>query len=131
MTLNYHINSEHKHVFLIENNDSDHIKHLYKTYNDLFPCIKNLKAMNQNFLRYLFIETKSQHRWRKALFYYKNIKTVFTHSAVTVNPGSWSFAPSFPHRVSHFRKEYMKLLTEYYGTIQTLNLILNINFYRV
>ena len=121
-------NEGHRFNILIE--DMDYIKYLFKSYNSLVPCVyrsflKNLTSVNQNLIRYLYYITEGNERMGKAIYYYKNVKSLFVHYAEDVVKDHWSFhAPEFDGNIlSHFREDISQIYSlSHKGTIRKLNI---------
>ena len=98
-------------TFLIQKEDVDYTKYLYKSYKSLIPCtlnnyLKNISLVEEDFVRYLYYITEGNERMGKAIHYYKNIRSLWVHRAKDVVKDHWSFtAPqSEGHFLPHFRK---------------------------
>ena len=125
------------HTFIIEKNDVDFIKYLYKSYNSLIPCVyrnylKNVTKLDDSFVRYLYYLTEGNERMGKAIHYYKNVKSVFVHYAEDAVAGHWSFdAPKYlGHFLPHFRKDAAKVYgSNFEGSVRKLNIDLEYVFF--
>ncbi len=99
------------HKFIIQKEDIDYIKFLYKTYKHFFSCLENqyLRSINSSFdssfVRYLFYHQNEQDYKPKKVHYYKNVYSVFTHWAVDFENDTWELMPSpyGGHLVHHYR----------------------------
>ena len=114
------------HKFLIEENDFDHVKHLYDSFNSVKSCsFRNLNSsLNALFQRYIYFLTESEQRWPKCIYYSKNVNSVFVHYPTDVSEGSWSFTPSRKDGdfLSHFRSDMLFFDIKYNMSILKLNI---------
>jgi hypothetical protein len=101
------------HTFLIQKDDVDYIKYLYKAYFSLIPTInekflRNITSFDKSFIRYFYYATEYREREKKSVFYYKNINSVYIHYAASTAKTSWTILPSpfSGHTSQHFRKDF-------------------------
>ena len=105
--------------FLIQKEDIDYIKYLYKTYFDLIPCsyneqlkdsINTHKMFDDNFFRLFYFMTPYDTKQKnyKKIHYYKNVYSIFTHWASDFEEDSWTLIPSpnEGHLIHHFRNSW-------------------------
>ena len=96
--------------FIIDKEDINHIKFLYKTYKLFFSCVNDQylrgidSNLNSSFVRYLFYHQKEKDYKPKKVHYYKNVNSVFTHWAVDFENDTWELIPSpdSGHLVHHY-----------------------------
>ena len=118
------------HTFFIQKEDVDYLKYLYKSYQNLIPCIhnnylKNINGLTKNAIRHLYYITEGNERMGKAIHYYKNVKSLFHHFAADIVQDHWGFhAPeSDGNIVSHFRVDSHLLFSgNFSGSIRKLTI---------
>ena len=124
------------HTFLIQKEDVDYIKYLYKSYNSLIPCayrsyLKNISSLEGNLVRYLYYLTEGNERIGKSIHYYKNIKSLFVHYAQDYAADQWTFdAPEIEgYMLSHYRIDASEIYSRSFeGSIRKLNIDLEYLF---
>ena len=119
------------HFFLIEKNDVDYIKYLYKSYNSLIPCAQegflkliDTKKFDNSLVRYFYYLTEPNERMGKTIHYYKNVKSLFVHYAEESSEDHWLLSPSqfHGHFISHYRMFPKQKRQNFTGSIRKLNI---------
>ena len=124
------INIDKIHYFVIKEEDVNHAKYLYKTYESFTKCfyeshLKNIDKIDKDFIRYLYFLTEPNERMGKAIHYYKNVKSLFVHYASDTVEKSWHFSPSYAD--GNFMQHYRFAPKQRYGNITGSILKLNID----
>ena len=125
------------HRFLIEKDDVNYIKYLYKAYNSFFPCVykkylNNINQIDSSLVRYLYYITEFNERWPKEIHYYKNVKSIWNHWVIETDKNAWSFTPSPEngHFLPHYRADIAAIYKKNYNaTIRKLNVDFEYSFY--
>ena len=119
------------HIFIIQREDVEYIKYLYKSYTNLIPCIyqnylKTIDNVNKNLIRYLYFMTEGKERFGKRIHFYKYVKTIWVHTPQTVDTGHWDCTSKEPlngYFVAHYRADIGKTYRlNATGSIRKLNI---------
>ena len=97
------------HTFIIEKEDLDHAKRLFKEYKSIFQPDKKflISKLDSTLQRSLVLITEHQLRWPKCIYYHKNVNALFIHYPTDLLPDTWQLKPNAidGHFLSHFRKD--------------------------
>lgn len=117
-----------KHIFKIEIVDFRYIEYLYATYQRFIQCtykkyFRKIRGLDENFIRYLYYVTEARERAGKAIHYYKNVKSVFTHYARDFFKNSRLIAAPIAHghTLRHYRIKHKAMRAIRTGTIRKVN----------
>ncbi len=121
------------HRVLIQKLDLVYTKQFYESYNSLKPCLnkylkKNENSLNQNYYRYVYYgadKYTGRKQRGKSIHYYKNVRTMRPHYAITYLKNSWLLKPLIKdgHFMSHFRIDMKKVYgRDKDGSIGNLNI---------
>ena len=124
------------HTFFIQREDVHYIKYLYNLYQNLIPCVhnnylKNINGLTNNAIRHSYYITEGNERIRKAIHYYKNVKSSFHHFNIDTVQDHWDLhAPdSDGNVVSHFRVDSHLLFSKnFLDQLENSILIMNMYF---
>lgn len=124
-----HPNVNSGHIFVIQEEDINHLKYIYNGYKTFLPCIydkyvKNITEIDQVFLRPLYYLTEGYERTVKSVYYYKNTNSMFVHYATDYEPDSYMLWPDAlnGHFISHFRHNVYQVHKNASGSIKKLNI---------
>jgi hypothetical protein len=117
--------SKNGHYFKILPNDMEHVRNLIRLYDKL-KCVYgnfngNLKNLDNEFKRFLFVITGGNHRMGKSVHNTDNVDAIFTHYATKTKHGAHSLKVSPNYGLlSHFRIEHYTLALNFETSIQNL-----------
>ena len=120
------------HTFIVNEDDLDYLKYLHKVYSTFFSStyneyLKKSNKVDKNLVRYLYYITEPLERAPKAIHYYKNVNTIFSHRGLNFVIGHWNFSVSAAeiyngNYLAHYRPDaYWLYKTNSSGPIKKLN----------
>ena len=112
----YNLFTSSDYIFVINEEDKDYVVSLNKAYNFLnYYFKKHLKArqsIDKMFLRFLYFIPNYDQRCPKSIHYTKNVKSIFTHDALSFTAGSIILNPDYNN--GHFNSHYRSDISDFY-----------------